>query len=116
MRNTLFNVTFTAIFLGLFSLILYTFSNALVSAFTSDPPLYPNDKSLGINSCQKWTENIRNFNVENGEEANRLTILAYNRIIDINERINHICTNQIYGIAITSLTGLISRRSVYCSV
>lgn len=31
------------------------------------------------------------------------------------ERINHIFTNQIYGIAITDLTVLLSRRSVYCS-
>ncbi len=30
-------------------------------------------------------------------------------------RINHIFKNQIYGIAITELTSLLSRRSVYCS-
>lgn len=82
MKNLLFNVTFTAIFLGMFSLILYTFSDTLVSALTSQQHLYPKDKSLGINSCQKWTENVRSFNVKNGEEANRLTVLAYNRIID----------------------------------
>lgn len=31
------------------------------------------------------------------------------------ERINHIMTNQLYGIAITELTSLVSRRSLYCS-
>jgi site-specific DNA-methyltransferase (adenine-specific) len=31
------------------------------------------------------------------------------------ERINHILKNQIYGIGITELTSLLSRRSVYCS-
>ena len=31
------------------------------------------------------------------------------------KRINHIFQNQIFGIAITELTGLLSRRSVYCS-
>ena len=31
------------------------------------------------------------------------------------ERINHIFKNQLYGIAITELTALLSRRSVYCS-
>jgi site-specific DNA-methyltransferase (adenine-specific) len=30
-------------------------------------------------------------------------------------RINHILKNQVYGIAITELTSLLSRRSVYCS-
>lgn len=31
------------------------------------------------------------------------------------ERINHILKKQVYGIAITELTGLVSRRSLYCS-
>ena len=31
------------------------------------------------------------------------------------ERINHIFKNQVFGIAITELTSLLSRRSVYCS-
>lgn len=34
---------------------------------------------------------------------------------DLQERINHIFTKQLFGIAITELTSLISRRSVYCS-
>jgi len=36
-------------------------------------------------------------------------------IPDRQERINHIMKNQLFGIAITELTGLISRRSLYCS-
>lgn len=31
------------------------------------------------------------------------------------KRINHILKNQVYGIAITELTSLLSRRSLYCS-
>lgn len=31
------------------------------------------------------------------------------------ERVNHILTRQVHGMAITELTALISRRSVYCS-
>ena len=34
---------------------------------------------------------------------------------DLQERINHIFHEQIYGVAITELTSLLSRRSVYCS-
>jgi len=49
------------------------------------------------------------------EIVKRLIKGLENEFPDINERINHICSKQIYGIAITSLTGLISRRSVYCS-
>ncbi len=36
-------------------------------------------------------------------------------IPDKQERLNHILTKQVFGIAITELTGLLSRRSVYCS-
>jgi len=66
----------------MFSLILYTFSDILIGTFSSQQSLYPTDKSLGINSYQIWTENVRDFKVKNGEEANRLTVLVYNRIID----------------------------------
>lgn len=34
---------------------------------------------------------------------------------DLQERIDHILTKQVYGIGITQLTSLIARRSVYCS-
>lgn len=34
---------------------------------------------------------------------------------DLQERIDHIFRKQLYGIAITELTSLLSRRSVYCS-
>ena len=34
---------------------------------------------------------------------------------DLQERINHIMQKQLYGIAITELTSLLSRRSLYCS-
>lgn len=34
---------------------------------------------------------------------------------DLQERLDHIYKHQIYGIAITELTSLLSRRSLYCS-
>ena len=34
---------------------------------------------------------------------------------DLQERLDHIYRNQIFGIAITELTSLLSRRSLYCS-
>lgn len=33
----------------------------------------------------------------------------------LEERLNHIFNNQLYGIAITELTSLLARRSLYCS-
>ena len=49
------------------------------------------------------------------EIAKRLIKGLEDKIPDLEERIDHICKNQLYGIAITELTSLLSRRSVYCS-
>lgn len=49
------------------------------------------------------------------EIAKRLDAGLAGAIPDRQERINHIFRNQIFGIAITELTALLSRRSVYCS-
>lgn len=49
------------------------------------------------------------------EIAKRLNAGLEKQIPDKQKRINHIYKNQLYGIAITELTSLLSRRSVYCS-
>jgi site-specific DNA-methyltransferase (adenine-specific) len=49
------------------------------------------------------------------EIAKRLMTGLDEKIPDIQERIDHIYTEQLYGIAITELTALLSRRSLYCS-
>ena len=49
------------------------------------------------------------------EIAKRLIKGLEPQIPDLQDRINHIFHKQLYGIAITELTGLLSRRSVYCS-
>lgn len=49
------------------------------------------------------------------EIAKRLMDGLEMEIPDRQKRINHIFKNQLFGIAITELTGLLSRRSVYCS-
>ncbi len=49
------------------------------------------------------------------EIAKRLLIGLEPIYPDLQERIDHIFHNQLYGIAITELTSLLSRRSVYCS-
>lgn len=49
------------------------------------------------------------------EIAKRLDKGLRSKIPDLQTRINHIMKNQLFGIAITELTGLLSRRSLYCS-
>ena len=49
------------------------------------------------------------------EIAKRLLVGLENKLPDLQDRINHIFTKQLFGIAITRLTSLLSRRSLYCS-
>lgn len=45
----------------------------------------------------------------------RLTDGLADVIPDLQDRVDHILTRQVYGIGITQLTALLARRSVYCS-
>lgn len=49
------------------------------------------------------------------EIAKRLDKGLQQQIPDRQTRLNHIFTKQLFGLAITELTALLSRRSVYCS-
>lgn len=49
------------------------------------------------------------------EITSRLTIGLEQEIPDLQARVNHILTRQVFGIALTRLTALLARRSVYCS-
>jgi site-specific DNA-methyltransferase (adenine-specific) len=49
------------------------------------------------------------------EITGRLTTGLADEMPDLAARVNHILTQQVYGIGITHLTSLLARRSVYCS-
>ena len=49
------------------------------------------------------------------EITKRLIDGLESKIPNLEERIEHILRNQVFGIGITELTSLISRRSLYCS-
>lgn len=49
------------------------------------------------------------------EIAKRLLVGLEDKIPDLQQRIDHIFHKQLYGIAITELTSLLTRRSLYCS-
>ena len=49
------------------------------------------------------------------EIAKRLMIGLAEEFPDVQQRANHILKNQVFGIAITELTSMLSRRSLYCS-
>ncbi|MDR1051981.1 MAG: Eco57I restriction-modification methylase domain-containing protein [Deltaproteobacteria bacterium] len=49
------------------------------------------------------------------EIAKRLLVGIKDKIPDLRKRVDHIFHNQLFGLSITELTSLLSRRSVYCS-
>lgn len=49
------------------------------------------------------------------EITRRLTMGLQSAIPDLEKRVQHILTKQVYGIGITQLTALLARRSLYCS-
>jgi site-specific DNA-methyltransferase (adenine-specific) len=85
------------------------------------PPNLVNDildllpTELWSNPDAKFLDPVTKSGVFLREIAKRLMVGLENNIPDQQSRINHIFQNQIFGIAITELTSLLSRRSVYCS-
>lgn len=72
------------------------------------PELWRNPNARFLDPCCKSGIFLR-------EIAKRLDKGLESQIPDRQERINHILTRQLFGIAITELTALMSRRSLYCS-
>lgn len=85
------------------------------------PPNLVNDildllpTELWANPDAKFLDPVSKSGVFLREMAKRLMLGLETQIPDKQERINHIFSQQLYGIAITDLTALLSRRSVYCS-
>jgi len=70
---------------------------------------------LWSNPDAKFLDPVSKSGVFLREMAKRLMKGLENQIPEKQKRINHIFSQQLYGIAITELTSLLSRRSVYCS-
>ena len=65
------------------------------------------------NKDAKFLDPVSKSGVFLREIAKRLMVGLERQIPDKQTRINHIYQSQLYGIAITELTSLLSRRSVY---
>ncbi len=70
--------------------------------------LWRNKNTTFLDPCTKSGIFLR-------EITKRLLVGLEDEIPDLQERINHILTKQVFGIGITELTAKLSRRSIYCS-
>jgi site-specific DNA-methyltransferase (adenine-specific) len=70
---------------------------------------------LWANPSVKFLDPFTKSGVFLREITNRLVKGLAEEIPDLQERVNHILTMQVFGIGITRLTSLLARRSLYCS-
>lgn len=73
------------------------------------------DDNIWANKSLRFLDPFTKSGVFLREITARLTNGLKDEIPDIQERVDHILTKQVFGIGITALTTLIARRSVYCS-
>ena len=85
--------------------------DAVADAYAADH----NGRSIWVNPSVTFLDPVTKSGVFLREITARLTAGLALAIPDIRERVNHILTRQVYGIATTQLTSLLARRSVYCS-
>ncbi len=71
--------------------------------------------NLWANRSAKFLDPFTKSGVFLREVTNRLVQGLADQIPDLQERVDHILTSQVFGIGITRLTSLLARRSLYCS-
>ncbi|MEP7159135.1 MAG: Eco57I restriction-modification methylase domain-containing protein [Chloroflexota bacterium] len=70
--------------------------------------IWSNSKVRFLDPCTKTGAYLR-------EIVKRLVDGLADEIPDLDKRVDHILTRQVFGIAITELTSLLARRTIYCS-
>jgi site-specific DNA-methyltransferase (adenine-specific) len=74
-----------------------------------------NGADLWADKSVKFLDPVTKSGVFLREITSRLTKGLAAEILDLEDRVDHILTKQVFGIGITYLTSLLGRRSVYCS-
>ncbi len=71
--------------------------------------------NIWANSSVRFLDPFAKSGVFLREVTSRLTKGLATEMPNLDERVDHILTKQVFGIGITYLTSLLTRRSVYCS-
>ncbi len=74
-----------------------------------------NGEIIWANSSVRFLDPFVKSGVFLREITTRLIAGLATEIPDLQTRVDHILTNQVFGIGITTLTSLLARRSLYCS-
>jgi site-specific DNA-methyltransferase (adenine-specific) len=91
------------------------FANRMLDTLAEAWAASHNGANLWADKTVKFLDPCTKSGVFLREITSRLNKGLADEIPNLEERVNHILTKQVFGIGITHLTSLLARRSVYCS-
>lgn len=91
------------------------FANRMLDTLTEAWAANHQGANLWADSTVRFLDPCTKSGVFLREITRRLKDGLEEQIPDLQERVNHILTKQVFGIGITQLTSLLARRSLYCS-
>ncbi|MEI6251109.1 MAG: Eco57I restriction-modification methylase domain-containing protein [Actinomycetes bacterium] len=91
------------------------FANRMLDTLTEAWAANNKGANLWADKTVKFLDPFTKSGVFLREITSRLTKGLEKEIPNLEKRVNHILTKQVFGIAITQITALLARRSVYCS-
>jgi site-specific DNA-methyltransferase (adenine-specific) len=91
------------------------FANGMLDTLAQAWAASNNGDNIWADSSVKFLDPCTKSGVFLREITSRLTTGLEQEIPNLEKRVNHILTKQVFGIGITQITSLLARRSVYCS-
>jgi hypothetical protein len=91
------------------------FANRMLHTLAEAWAVHHNGANIWTDKRVKFLDPCTKSGVFLREITSHLVKGLADEIPSLQERVNHILTNQVFGIGITHLTSMLARRSVYCS-
>jgi len=91
------------------------FANRMLDTLAEAWAASHNGANIWADKTVKFLDPCSKTGVFLREITSRLTKGLADEMPNLEERVNHILTKQVFGIGITQITSLLARRSVYCS-
>lgn len=91
------------------------FANEMLNTLTDAWAQANGGRDIWADSKVRFLDPFTKSGVFLREITARLTVGLETEIPDLQARVDHILTRQVFGIGITQLTAMIARRSLYCS-
>lgn len=91
------------------------FANRMLDTLADAWAKSHNGSDIWSNSSVRFLDPFTKSGIFLREIAARLIRGLESEIPDLQDRVDHVLTKQVFGIAITQLTSLLARRSLYCS-